>query len=462
MTILFDDDQFSSATLGVYSTNSFFTRFKSAADLSPADGDPYPSAVPTHVHEFIHYLHNISTVAGVRAAVLVNTAVFMATQYLMTESELIEKSSQETLQSKDVEFFLKHLNLIFGSFEKIEDCRDESIEDHWEISNLQSYDQNCFAHLFAYQLNIKGVIKKRAVHGVLKIGLNFITEGIAYEVEREVWQKNGIASGIIDDATPIFPYLTYEPVVNYIVGRKTNQSERMKVGSAALMHYSPSQGFIEACLALRKGGDSFDKYFKNSIKALKFYMDNAFEEEVDILREFYAHTDKLGEPFESYLMRIKSASQMRSTFPLVEEIFLQDSLTPSRFLEISSALAERLIIQEKADGTAITDYHGNQNGLASLPDEKITWFIVLCSAIHFVKQHFTADGGISKTKDLKNAICPFSGACYVEFSEGNPDVCKKTPWRFKATKNVNKNGVCWYVAGIRSITPESKKIASMP
>lgn len=455
MTIFTTYEQLSSAAIGVYSTSSFFTRFKSFADLFPTDGNPYPGAIPTHVHEFVHYLHNISTTAGIRTVFLANAAVFTAAQYLIKDKKWVGKSSSESTHEDDIRFFVNHLNFILGSFDKNLGDKNKRQENFWQISHLQSYNQDYFPKLFAYQVTISGMLGNETVDVVLKIGLNFITEGVAYEVEREVWKKNNVSSKTIDANTPIFPYLTYEPLVDYLVGRPTSPLERIKVGNAALMHYSPSQGFVDACLALRKSTAWFEKYLHDSIGNFDSYLDGDFEEKIGRLKEFYAHTDKLLVPFEHYVSRLKSTSKKRVKNPCFEELFFQEKLTSKTFSEISSSLAEHVVVQEKADGIAVVDYLGNQNGLASSSDEDITWFIVLCSAIHFVKQHFTTDGRIAETKSLKDARCPFSGACHVELTEGNPEICKKSPWKFEPKTKENRKGVCWYIAGIRSITPIS-------
>ncbi len=453
MTTFSSYEQLASAAIGVYSTNSFFIRFKSEADLFPTDGNPYPGAIPTHVHEFVHYLHNISTMAGIRAAILANVVVFLATQYLIKDKNGVEQSSRDSAQEDHFKFFIDHLNFIIGTFEKEPGDKSDRRESFWRFSRLQSYKQDCFPRLLAYQIHISGVMGKKAVNGDLKIGLNFITEGVAYEVEREVWKTNGVPSLSIDSRTPIFPYLAYEPLVNYLAGRPTTPLERIKVGNAALMHYSPSQGFVNACVALRKSTSSLDKFLQNSISEFDFYLDGDFEKNINQLKEFYAHTDKLRVPFEHYVSRLISTSKKRIHDPCFEEIFFQKQLTPKTLKEISSTLAEHVVIQEKSDGNAVLDYFGNENGLASSSDEEIAWFTILCSAIHFVKQHFTNDGRVAETKSLKDAPCPFSGACHVERAEGNPETCKKAPWKFEPKKDENKMGVCWYIAAIRSITP---------
>lgn len=221
------------------------------------------------------------------------------------------------------------------------------------------------------------------------------------------------------------------------------------------MHESPSQGFVEACLELKKGIAFLDAYYEKNIGHFKSYINN-FEEISNQTKKFYSQTEKLLKPFEYYLSIIKSTSQKRINIPDLETLFIGQDLTTEKFLQISSSIAEHCIIQEKDNTSATLEIIGTYHSLAASPDhDEIGWFYVLCSTIHFIQQHFTNDGTIVKTSNLRAKKCPFSGVCAVERSEGYPETCVTYPWKFK-TKN--QEGLCWYSAGIRSITPIQSNI----
>ncbi|MPM57773.1 hypothetical protein SDC9_104596 [bioreactor metagenome] len=448
------DEQLSSAAAAIYSTNSLFARFKIEADLDPEDGNPYPLALPTHVHEFVHYLHNISTAAGVQIIFLMHTLVFMGAQYLIEHGRGVGRSSKESDQKGDFKFFIDRLNFIFGDFERLD--QDVNNKQGWKFSNLRSYEDKCPAGLFAYQVDVFGKVNNESVNGILRIGLNFLTEGVAYEVERELWRKREIDVSLIDAQTPIFPYLAYQPLVNYLVGRETTPMERIEIGDVALLRSSPSQGFVEACLALRKGRTQFDNHLKNRVDGFKRYIENDFDSEVGLLREFYSATDRLLKPFMNYMSVVKSAALKRVDYPILEELFTKEKIDEEKFFAITSSIAEHCVIQEKYSGSVTIDLVGHPSGMTSFPNDDIQWFYILCSAIHFVQQHLTSDGAIAETDKLREKSCPFSGGCEVEKGENYPVICRKYPWKFKREINVEEKGLCWYMAGIRSITPELK------
>lgn len=456
MNNLIDDQLF--ATLGTYSKNSFFIRFNSDADLQP---DPSPCAFPTHAHEFVHYFHNISTTSGIMMIFLNHGLIGMATNFLIKDREGIAISSNDCSANGDISYFVKNIGLINGKFKP-----DDSVGvggNGWNVSDKKVYKIKNNERYFSVKISHPSNEKDKNVNGILYIGLDFITEGVAYEIERILsLKRNKIFPSELDKRTPAYPYLTYEPVVNYLVGRSTTPEERIIIGNAALMHLSPSQGLVEACDNLSAGGILLLKeYLDKLVDAFSLQVNKIIEEDFSHIQSFWDRTDKLGKPFERYLSIISRASKMRVKYPLFEYCFLSDDLTAENFLRGTTIFAESFVIQEKSSKTATLINHTSHPDTNT--DADMSWFYVMCSAIHFIQQHITlsfneenglVEGGkIEKTECLKNVMCPFSGACEVEKSRNYPQECKISPWLSKS----EENGACFYIIGIMSITPSPVK-----
>jgi len=87
--------------------------------------------------------------------------------------------------------------------------------------------------------------------GEVAIGYSFVTEGIAYEVDRGIRHLQGAAEDTLDDGVPSYPYLTYGKLVDSWVGRPTTPEERVMLGNAALGDFSVGPALWHACLSLR-------------------------------------------------------------------------------------------------------------------------------------------------------------------------------------------------------------------
>ncbi|GAB1434383.1 hypothetical protein MASR2M32_05940 [Sphaerotilus sulfidivorans] len=452
MSKLSINNELYSAAAGIYSTNSLFARFDSMSDLRIDEGDPSPGALPTHIHEYVHYLHNISTTSGIKIIQLSHAVICSASLFLIKGTDGIDTNINELSNGKDIKSFIDEMNYLYGETIEIDHWGSKK-QNEWEFGELSTYTPNTKTDFFSYKIKIAKKSPKN-VSVILKIGLNFITEGVAYEVEREVFKEGGGLQKDLDSQTPGLPYLAYEHLVNYIVRRETTAVERIKIGNTALMHPSPSQGFVDACRELSKGASELDLYNKKMIGFFKLFLES---ELFDVLQKYYSHTHKLLEPFKQYVSIIKSTSEKRVIHPHLELIFVGKNTTgkkmnPSCFLSLSSNIAEHCIIQEKIGSKATIHMVGNRTSLAAKDENEVTWFYVLCAAIHFIQQHLKTDGTVEKTDSIKKKNCPFSGACEVEISNGHPQECKEYPWR--VTQKV-ENGACWYSAGVKSITPAS-------
>jgi hypothetical protein len=218
------------------------------------------------------------------------------------------------------------------------------------------------------------------------------------------------------------------------------------------MHISPSQGLVDACVSLRKNSALFEHYCGKAINNFRKFIGADFDSLAKKLEEFYKNTDKLLPAFHYYISIIKNTSLKRIANPNIEICFLGADISVEEFLLKSSYIAEHCIIQEKQDKSTQIDIIANSSN-TELCDNDITWFYVFCSAIHFIQQHFRKDGVITKTEDIQEKQCPFTGGCEVERLEGNPESCKRFPWNFTPKQT---NGTCWYFAGIQSITPIKK------
>jgi hypothetical protein len=59
-----DTESTTSTTYGWYLPHCLYIVTHSLFNLDSTDDEPLQGAVPIHAHEYIHYLHNISTCAG--------------------------------------------------------------------------------------------------------------------------------------------------------------------------------------------------------------------------------------------------------------------------------------------------------------------------------------------------------------------------------------------------------------
>ena len=193
--------------IGSYSPNCLYTRISSLFDLQPATSAVLHDAVAVHVHEYVHFLHNVSTCAGLH--------LLIADLWLLRS--------------------LPHATNEHGHFAGSERLTEEQ----------QSWVRAATSWRDALLGAVKGLAD--SARFTIDLGYNFISEGIAYEAEREVRRFSSSRQSDLDHGVLPYPYLIYGALIDALVGRKSTPQERIDLGVFALLTTSPGASLIALC-----------------------------------------------------------------------------------------------------------------------------------------------------------------------------------------------------------------------
>jgi hypothetical protein len=243
---------FSSISAGRFNPNSLFTRVVSDADLNPSDREAYSVALSIHAHEYIHYLHNISTPSGV--TLLLNMLYFFF--------EFMKGTDRKGIYCKGVESSAERA-MFFSLAETLQGRSVGELPPNSCKIKIWNFESPTFEEVsFSFGDDEKFILTKMSLAVVansrqgdiykfeVAVGLDFLTEGVAHEVDRELRRSEGLWSDL-DEATPAVPYLAYKEVVDFLLGRKSTAHERIVLGTCSLLSKSPGLGLYEACIALK-------------------------------------------------------------------------------------------------------------------------------------------------------------------------------------------------------------------
>jgi hypothetical protein len=436
---------------GTYSMNNFFIWAESCVDLEPKGGAPVPFAIAVHAHEYIHFLHNISTASGAAIFIarlwLLRSMAICAdnTGYSMGDAEFTEEQKKMALASHT----LMEAVLGVSPWKGGEGARHKPVR--WEFKEVVRNQLNVEmppTEISIEVAKIEGVAvdQENYEHEFsLHMGYYFITEGIAYEVEREIRQKNGEMSWDIDRDTPAFPYLAYQPLVDHLLGRPSTARERIFIGVMALQHSSPSVGLVDFCDDFRNR--LFDESMLNEKSgALGEDRCSWLARQIDTEIEAAKGSGNGVWGGEDVQALFNEGFKLRGIFGMLEFAFLHDSLDLKRFRELQGAMVDCCVIQEKPDGHSEIFWIGP--GAVAKDDQEGARICSFQAALHFAGLHIRKGGKLVATSELPDKKCPFSGACEQEKIDGMPDDCKKKPWRRFHGVPIEQP-TCWYAAGVR-------------
>lgn len=442
-------ESLSSSAAGIYRQNALYVRMESLFDLEPGEKreeEPVPGAAAMHVHEYVHYLHNVSTVAG-QAYLAANIVLLRALSGACDEGGyFLGVEHAPALQRDWLTTAATMMETQLGSVRAagLGSCRDFG---KWRFASpcvVVGVDEMPSATAVVTARDPAGELKSETI----SIGMSFVTEGIAYEVDREMRRLSGIAPGDLDGNTANFPYLAYRAALESWTGRLLTPHDLIAVGVASLGYPFPGAALVNLCRLLSES----DKAVADVIELSRAERLTNSQVVLDKLRELSAGLVN-GGPVETgiaeYVKLVEAGTRLREGSSPPEFAFLSGPLTSKNARDLMGSMLDCFVIQDRPGGVAEMAWIGP--GHAAKDKSVFGALASLQAAIHFSQLHQLRSGQPVPTSLLpRKTVCPFSGGCQVERNDQFPDACRLAPWERFRTVAVGEQ-VCWYAAGVKTL-----------
>ncbi|MGP2832037.1 hypothetical protein ACTVKO_01830 [Serratia nevei] len=446
MTLPSEFDSSNSAAAGIYRQNGFYVRMGSLFDLEPEDCDPVPSAVAMHAHEYTHFLHNASTTAG--QAYLHSNLILLRAMASGCDDQGyflgLQKMSEQEKELLCFAITLMNIQLGTTSAKQMNGCNKIS---QWEfgLPKISETENGPIATSnFSAQYK-NGIPKSQSID----IGLGFITEGVAYEIDREMRRLNGTSDENLDLHTPIFPYLAYREAIKIWSSRILQSREIIAIGITALSHIYPGFWLTTICEKLRNSSESVDAVLEKARNTCLKGSERIIAM-LRLQRNDLSKGDVLWTAIGQYMELAEAGVRLRQKNWAPEFDFISNALKPNDFKKLIGSMIDCLFIQEKSSQEV--DLYWIGPGIIAGNEKTASCLGALQSALHFSQLHLKTDGTAVATSALKekSISCPFSGGCQQERNDQYPDACKASPWT-RFTPSSPGELVCWYAAGVKGL-----------
>lgn len=453
------------SALASYKNNALFTTFPYTADLKllgdtsvALDVEVVQEVLGLQVHEYIHQLHNFSTAAGIQ--MLKNRLVALQVFATGTNADghyIRQGKIYSGIDKSKLVNFERDYSRVIGNTDKIE---EEGFLSEFSFETIESVEETddpsdpCNILGVKVEFKLAGIARVKVIENV---GYNIITEGIAYEIERQVRNtitgKNGM---LLDYSTPPLPYRFYRPIVEYLVGRPCSVSELVRVGTLALQNEIPSWGLKAATLALKHGEELFDAFASDVAKGHQETF-SRYKEVINLLLSTTFKGTAVKEGLRMLDDLVTSAIVKREKDPFFELAFLREPLSRKVLEDIiqNEDLPPRCILQKKSDEATDekAELYWMGNGVADLPEATIGAVSTLQCAVQFSQLHLSKDASFNNTSGLNESphdlSCPYLEVCPLKESREDSDLCSSSPWMHDI--GVDAGEVCWYVNGVKSL-----------
>jgi hypothetical protein len=408
---------------------------------------------PALFHEYVHYLHEVSTVIGNASLSIDLREKAIFSNWLNPDSKA---GTSEGLKPEYREKYAKALatqGVLLGDAKNVIKGRFLSVTEIDYIEQEVYFpDGNDFAE---GRLNIPSMSFSQFVNGQSKtdkllFGKYFIYEGLAYELDRLVDQQVKKLKSIDDDAKGS-EYSVLKRVAQYIfpaIDRRTYLS----LGVISLQYMNCGETFVKLVEHVKhqmENGihttDSLQE-IKNEISSLLASKQQYFIEAQDEYIEIFENRRNLYRSFVYLTDQMKQLYNERIINPCFEVDYVFDGHFRD-ILDLAQICDYMYLFTDKNE--YMRDFLGTSINFETSQSLKT----IVCYD-HFYKVHTFFP--TSKIEEQEHK-CPFYTCCDLKYRSTNQEICKTKPWRiFEIAANLD-NKQCWYGGGVLEFKGQNER-----
>lgn len=453
------------SVLGAYRVNLSWIRLN--ADMSiwleHEDGDTV-RRFALFAHEYLHYLHNYSTVAGICEFVChLKLARLLITA--STDDGLCLGSAALTQEER-----LNYAQLIQWQLHLRGDCRLSKAADvHGKLFALHVV--NVRRTQFEMTLLGQTLTPERAVVTAriesslaepvterFQLGYWVITEGIAHAMEKMIMVAAGRSTADMEASTPTFPYKVSELVIQAYTALVPTAEQALKIGLLALQSSDCGASFIEIVDELSKTPHSIDVTLHQLATRTQIHLG----ENLAALFEKMVNPECSG--FSSRPVLHEAIAHVRDLCRhyLTERGHDAFFELPLGRMDPNSIEGIKCFLDRFPSCTI--QHFGRQRGdlfyvgAGERSDRELQVMGAYQGFGYYMWAHLRKDG-LVPTRSLGQLTCCFYGSCDVPFARTNSDVCQNTAWRAFDRHGTNH---CWFAAGVGHARGLQAKIDPLP
>lgn len=444
-----------STAAGSYLRNHCLIRLERDTSFWNTENEPTLHRLSVFVHEYLHFVHNFSTVSGLYDffAQLRLLRIFCNTVGTAGKSlgmQVLEPESRR--EASSMMTWRRHLR---GGLEH--DALDalRRAKAHPPFAKYKPTTHS--VHIGPQNIECHGVVVEfdglanddQAGRVEIALGSDVLMEGCALETECQLFEQCGGNAADVRSAVPPYPYLTARTIFEGITGWSPSSRFLSEICVLTLQSTDPGDAFIQIAEACKRAGHPADE--KALVEQFLSNTDAFFQSAVKKVLE-----TSLAWEVEPFVARGRAGKGLRKMVDWADALFkerLRDrlfELTAIRaapnlepLVDLLRAMPVCPVVQEVDTST-----HENQLLFFS-EDEPSPEFIeeigAAQSLLHLASSHLTADGTVIPTSNVPSRPCLFVRACQAPLAMAGASSCLRAPWdSFFPT---DTHG-CWYAQGV--------------
>lgn len=453
-------------TLGLYAPDQFMITLGPSVGL--VDPDDLSRLVldndrlSVFCHEYLHHLHNISTIAGFISFLRTITLWWLFRETVGMASESAGVGTLTPDRQLIVEELRRHGRAIAGSIDPEAYKPNDVIAyvvDKCELTE-ESFNVGANRQSIVSRVRLTGTV--RAQNGDEENGVEFlfgedaILEGIAAQLDARV--ANGSdGSRPPGFGAPVFPYGVLAALGDHLAPG-IDPVSLLKLALLALQTTDPAgtlvQNLNRCCAAVASKGNwatGVEGVRADLTPSIAEVTKCALETEIPAMEGMFTTPGLIGEGIIAILAVFRQMLATRLTDPFFDLApFNERGGVNHKLLgELILKYPPCAILQQAAGDndeirrdTLLSFLPHSSNGVD--PEDL---FRAVQSALDFLLLHLS-DTGFDATDEIAATECPFYTACDLRMRHDMPENCRNEPWKAAHWPGWDAKGRCWYGAGV--------------
>jgi hypothetical protein len=431
--------------------------FKDEDEFSIDLSSPMPASL--FLHEWLHYVHNISTLSGIYSFACIIHLWVHFRNGMDSSGFFVGKNESGEYNKLAVAELLKR-NKIFRrqlnektSIDFIEICGVSKEEEPLLVAN------NGVEAVTVIVCSIKSGDRLNPTLAAIKIGVVEIIEGLAFLLEERF--LTGHCE--LPQKPKVVPYKLLSTLAIYIVN-DIDKDDIIACALTSLQFNDPPCKLMELLNEIKPKETTVRKDFLEKIA--KNHLDDSavvMAEIFNSIEGFFPLDEPMGMVIKDLIGVMKHKMELRKRAPFFELMML-DQIKKEK-VDLRSEKLEKIIAEFSCprilaskpikDDDIDHDYIFIFGNPSLITEESTFGFQKLHSAFHFLGLHFGEDcfqmtEAITASSTRKR--CPFYTACRYELRKEKPTLCELTPWE-SLKLEMDPRSACWYRAGVRATMP---------
>jgi len=397
-------------------------------------------------HEYIHYLHEVSTQVGaigfslefLRRAIIsqgFNSNVDSC-ELPGVKDKIVRDKFVKTCISNGVLMGSHDLKSNMGYFNQIKGIGSEN-----QIFYAPVADSFQELELKIPSIEYEFINNGIAYPASIKFGKFYLYEGIAYELERE-YERRLNGRDRITDPLAKSEYTVLRDIARHLAPG-IEKKDMLTIASLSLNYLN--------C------GEMFIKYLEDFVKRID---NESVSEIIDSFRDetkesLHDSVEKLDEALNEVLVAVKGRYHLENAFKYLIRVYLNAYKVRCDMPDIEITYFYEGKLSELYDTIKVCDqmYLFEEGGeyLKDIFGTTLERELAEHLKVHQAWAHYVHSHKVASTEDIEQheeIKCPFYTTCHLEYRSRHEHICKSKPWRIYEVGVNNKGRQCWYGRGV--------------